>query len=360
MKIKSEEKIFMNNLNLLKLIALILVVIGHCTNQYKGSWVFVSNQQSDIYRWVSIYVNSIHMQIFTFVSGSVYAYCKLRKNYYGNYISLVKDKFKRLIIPYVFIGVSFMIPIGMKVGISAYENGFINSIKNLILGYSAGHLWFLMMLFTLFLVYYWVEKILIKVDPFISIFTLFFIQVISGKFPSIFFIQKAMYYMLFFHLGHLVYLKLEKLVNIKIKLYEYRNIIIYSIFVIIPLLVLMKGKLPHIRIITMLTYSTIDNLIAVLGIIQMYLLVVTIKETRLYNIIESKLNYINKYNFNIYLLHEPIIFILLSNILNLNPTIVVISNFTLSICISIILAKLYYLIVFKLKELTSLNKGLNI
>ena len=74
-----------------------------------------------------------------------------------------------------------------------------------------------------------------------------------------------------------------------------------------------------------------------------------------FNIIESKLNYINKYNFNIYLLHEPIIFILLSNILNLNPTIVVISNFTLSICISIILAKLYYLIVFKLKELTSLK-----
>lgn len=351
MKIELEERIYMNNLNQLRLMALILVIIGHCTNQYRGNWVFVSNQTSNIYKWMSLYVNSIHMQIFVFISGSVYAYCKIKKKYYGNYISLVSDKFKRLIIPYVFVGVLFMIPIGMKVGISAYDNGFMNSMKNLLLGYSSGHLWFLMMLFILFLIYYWAEKILIKVSPIISILALLLIQMISVKVPSIFFINRAIDYMLFFHLGCLVYLKLENLINIKYKFEENKYIIICSIFIIIPFLILIKDKLPQIRIITFITYNIIDNLIAILGVIQMYLVVTLIKKLRSYNMIEDKLNYINKYNFNIYLLHEPIIFIILSCILNLNPTIVVITCFIFSICISIMISNLYYLILCKLNKI---------
>ena len=53
---------------------------------------------------------------------------------------------------------------------------------------------------------------------------------------------------------------------------------------------------------------------------------------------------INKYNFNIYLLHEPIIFIVLSYLLplNINSTVVVCLCLALSITISILISKFYY------------------
>ena len=59
------------------------------------------------------------------------------------------------------------------------------------------------------------------------------------------------------------------------------------------------------------------------------------------------LNYlkeINNYNFNIYLLHEPIIFIVLSYLLplNINSTVVVCLCLALSITISILISKFYY------------------
>ncbi|MGL4875394.1 MAG: acyltransferase family protein, partial [Clostridium sp.] len=312
MGINSKEREFLENLNLLKLIALILVIIGHSTNQYRGDWVFISNQSSTIYRWMAIYVNSIHMQIFVFISGSVYAYCRIKKKYYLNYISLVKDKLIRLIVPYILIGVLFMIPIGMKIGIMAYESGFMKSIKNLILGYSAGYLWFLMMLFMLFLIYYWFEKVLIKISPKISIAILFLLQIVSEKITNLFSINRSIYYMLFFYLGYLAYLQLEKLINLKSKIYKYRYFIICNIFALILICLTIEDKLIDINRTTRILHNGIKDVIAMLGIVQMYTVVTLIKGSIKYSVIESGLNYVNKYNFNIYLLHEPIIFIILS------------------------------------------------
>ena len=340
--LKLDEKTYMDNLSQLKLVALMLVVIGHCSNQYKGGWVFISENSSEIFKWVSIYVNSFHMQIFVFISGSVYGYCKLRKMYYLNYCNLIIDKFRKLLIPYIFIGIFFMIPIGIKLGISDYNNGLKHSIKNLFLGYSSGHLWFLMMLFNLFMIYYWLEKILFRLGIPISIIILFVIQVYNFKFPHIFYIYKAMYYMIFFYLGHIIYLKYEVLRSIEYKTSRYNSIVAIFIGIIISLLILSKERILYKNIESIILCNGIENLIGILGIMQMYIAVEVIKNLKIYNKIKSYTNYINKYNFNIYLLHEPIIFIILYNILNMEPVLVVLSSFILSITMSILISNLYY------------------
>lgn len=335
---KLSEQIYMKRLNYLKAISLILVVIGHCTNMYKGDWVFESQNSSHIYKWISIYVNTIHMQIFVFVSGVIYKYCKKRKEKYKNYKYLIVNKFKRLMVPYFIVGFIFVIPISIMVGIKSYSLLYFNNIKPFILGYNNGHLWFLMMLYTLFLIFFILEKCRITEKELILLIVLFLMQVFYSKITRVFLLNKAIYYMFFFFLGYVIFDKYDIL-------YKFENVktnkkikFIVSIFVMNIGFILLKEQLPQIKLITLIINNFINDIIAILGIIQMYMLV-SIDYSRLY--MRRFLEIINKYNFDIYLLHEPIIFIVLYKIRNSNPSFVVFVCFILSISISIMFAKLY-------------------
>ncbi|NSB16553.1 acyltransferase family protein [Clostridium beijerinckii] len=340
--IKNET--FMNNLKYLKLIALMLVVLGHSTDIYKGDWVLTSLHESIFYKWISLYVNSIHMQIFVFVSGAVYAYCRIEKKHYRSYVELLKSKLKRLIIPYIFIGALFMIPIEIKAGVSTYNLGYIYSVKNLILGYESGHLWFLMMLFVLFLLYYLLEKIIVRLNFKIIIIFLFCIQMFYSRLPRIFLVNKAIYYMFFFYLGYLIYLNLGSIIKIEGMISKHKVIFLFLGLIIIPILIKLRDNLPQIKIVISIFYNLISDLIALIGIIQMYSVVLTVKSLKLYSGIGKCFDYIDRFNFSIYLLHEPIIFLILIKVINLNPSSLVMSCFLISIIISIIMAEIYYLI----------------
>ena len=85
-----------------------------------------------------------------------------------------------------------------------------------------------------------------------------------------------------------------------------------------------------------------------------YLLNNKLKSRKLQSNIDKCMKFLNKYSFNIYLLHEPLIFIILSYIAskNINSTILVLACFIVSIVIPILLYKVYELIrtITKLKE----------
>lgn len=339
--IDNNKEVLMSNMNLLKLIALILVVVGHSTGPYGNGWTYNSEVPSNLYKFILSYVGSFHLVIFVYVSGLTYAYGRIKRKSYKTYWQLIKKKFNRLILPYLLVGSLYVIPIAMILNLDGDNNYYMN-LKNFILGYDNGHLWYLLMLFVVFLIYYFIEKKMTTTKN-ITLVTIIFlgIYLISLKGPQLFEINTAMNYLLFFHLGYCSYLYKDRIFLIVNNILErYKGLIIVSSIFLIVIMMLIKSKLPYIKAITWGIYKIIDIVIAILGVVQAYTLVLIINKTKFVD----KLNKFNKYNFSIYLLHEPLIYIILSHLLPLNakPTIVVLLCFSLSITTSILISKIYY------------------
>ena len=85
----NNEKVILRELDFLKLIGVLLVVIGHCTSIYTGGWVFTSPVNSPIYGLIASYVYTFHVPMLVFVSGSIYYYCRINK---GKYNGVEEDK----------------------------------------------------------------------------------------------------------------------------------------------------------------------------------------------------------------------------------------------------------------------------
>lgn len=262
-------------------------------------------------------------------------------NAYSSYLILIKKKLKRLMLPYFFVGSLYMIPIGMLLNISRYNKSYLTNLKSFILGYSNGHLWYLFMLFDVFLVYYFIEKKLNSKNIIIVTIILFIGKVVSKQIPDFFEINSMMNYLIVFHLGYCTYLYKNKISLLTRNILgKYKVITLVSSILTISLILLVKSKIQYIHGVTSCIYSIIDIIICIIGIVQVYSLVLIINNSKYLDCVKQ----INKYNFNIYLLHEPIIFIILSYLLplNINPTIVVFLCFSLSIIISILISKAYY------------------
>ena len=134
----NNKKITLRELDYLKIIGVLLVVIGHCTSIYTGGWVFTSPVNSPIYGLIASYVYTFHVPMLVFVSGAIYYYCRINKGKYSSLKSLIINKFKRLILLFLFIGILYSISIKYIIGMT--EGSIINNIKSFILGLNTGHL----------------------------------------------------------------------------------------------------------------------------------------------------------------------------------------------------------------------------
>jgi len=147
------------------------------------------------YRQVSYLFEFIRMPLFTFLSGYVYGLRRFR----GGINDFVKGKFKRLILPLVFVGFVFFLVQSFVPGINSGE-GFI-WFKYLYLPYA--HFWFIQAIFIVFLIVCLVEKVLsyngdfLLVIYFISVFLFFK----SYLFTEYFSIDRVFYLLPFFLMG---------------------------------------------------------------------------------------------------------------------------------------------------------------
>lgn len=98
----SNEKLILNNLDYLKLIGILLSCYWAL---YIGGWVFTSPINSPIYGLIASYVYTFHVPMLVFVSGAIYYYCKINRGKYSNIKNLIINKVKRLIVPFLFIGI---------------------------------------------------------------------------------------------------------------------------------------------------------------------------------------------------------------------------------------------------------------
>ena len=161
----------MNNTNkdqsiqLLRIIATLLVVVGHSeflainTNlsQMGIDWrsaIQNSTFVGHITNILTVLIYSFHMQLFVFISGWVFALC-LKSGKYGSFKYLIKNKFYRLVIPYIAVTIFYNIPIlGFAGYFSKTDSNTLYNIFMYIIGYGKNHLWFLCTLFFIFILMY--------------------------------------------------------------------------------------------------------------------------------------------------------------------------------------------------------------
>lgn len=313
------------DLSLLKIFSTLLVVFGHSyytkISSYLGgvdySQAYINNTMASvIIRQVISIIYSFHMPLFVFISGAVYylGNNQLDKRYSG--IALLCNKFKRLIIPYFIVSLLYMVPI--KLFSQYFHQDIIAKIikYGVFLGLDAGHLWYLIMLFNLFIVFNMFEKEIIKINPSVNIIIMFWVYWKGYNYlPNVLQISAVAKYLIYFYIGYLFQKNKDEL----LKLLQGKQVI-FLIGIAVYYFVFREYSRERMFVPsetgTAIIRSVLIILNALLGIAFSYLL---ISFKSLQKKSQNKIiRIIDKYCFEIYLLHDPINYMLLTLFLKLD------------------------------------------
>ena len=130
--------------------SMLAIVAYHCMCYNAGIWVrySCSNVNENINTVAKLLVTTA-LPMFFFISGYVYALNFKERNKYGEFLSFVKNKCIRLIIPTISFTIVYLIFFPREYTIVEMLSG-------------VGHLWFLPTLFVCFLLIYPFSNILLK------------------------------------------------------------------------------------------------------------------------------------------------------------------------------------------------------
>lgn len=295
----------MKNIKLvnLRFLAILLVVLGHSIIIYSPSWgLYQTTNKIYILELLKEIINIVQMPIFFFISGYLF-YKTIDKKI--NFNTFLLNKFKRLLLPFLIVGILWMIPIKYLVHYEAYQNkSIITIIFSLLLGKEVGHLWYVIVLFIIFILMFQLRKILKskskKIDLILFIIFLSLHIFTYYKAFSYPYVGQVLIYSVYFYFGIL----LNKYEFIIKKLNKVLEIIIGIILIILSL----KTKNQYL--------TTISALVFIITI---------------YQIMPNKTNKIiskiSEDSFGIYLFHSPLIYITYSYLADANPIIVIFLNF---------------------------------
>lgn len=149
-------------------LTMLLVIIGHCTylnimTPYGGISYFEnvpSTEYSIMWKLLTsmvTFIYSFHMPLFMMLSGACFS-LTLKK--VSGMLPLLKNKGKRLLIPFLFTALLVSIPLKYASGYYAHSANVLHDIvlgQLLLMGNS--HLWFVFSLFWIFLLYYGLYKL---------------------------------------------------------------------------------------------------------------------------------------------------------------------------------------------------------
>ena len=300
--------------NLIKILAMILVVIGHVTRMFTGYGI-VNLNSNFIISNINRVIYGFHMPLFMLISGAVYYMCINDLNKYKNKREFVIQKFKRLIIPYLIFGCFYVAPI--MVGFNFTNQSYIEYIiSGILLMKNNRHLWFLIYLFIYFV---FSHLIFLKSHKHTKLIIMIMCIIISLF--SISYLSDISYYFIFFTLGYGLNRYYNKIICL-IKKHKFQLLIL----------------IPMYFLLIYINNSIMNCVTAIIGICIFLNIVYNFIPQCTYNII-SKLK---KYSMGIYLLHPMIIYILFIYIpqyIN-NDYIIAFLIFIISFCTSQILTVL--------------------
>lgn len=143
----------------IRTLAILLVVLGHSIIIYDPNWnLYQPNFSSEFFMYLKRLINIIQMPLFFALSGYCYGLSTWREN--SNVIGFAKKKAKRLLIPFCFFALFWVIPI-RSISHYALWDGlpFGSILLKVFLGFDSGHLWFLPTLFVAFILISFLEQI---------------------------------------------------------------------------------------------------------------------------------------------------------------------------------------------------------
>jgi len=187
---KSDRQL--ENCNFIKTALMLLVVFGHAISLYsKNGWFNQAPATPSLFlTYLSDWIGSFHIYAFVLVSGYIYAYLRFEKNKYDTLLPFIKNKAKRLLVPYLFASACWVVPwqcVFLKTSLPVL-------IKHYVLGISPSQLWFLLMLFGTFILAFLLSEIINRsfLHCVISALAAYGISVVGSQIlPNVFQIWKA-------------------------------------------------------------------------------------------------------------------------------------------------------------------------
>lgn len=195
-----------NQYDLLKCMATFFVVIGHITILYNADKHPEIN--TAFLEKITFAIYLFHMPLFMAVSGSVYE-IGFKKGKYQDFVPFIKNKVYRLLIPYMYVGLFFLLPtlVAINSDLSFSQPALYNKI---LLAQDNRHLWFLLALFWIFIFQFVADKL--RIPRWVQFCISFvFAILLPFRWGNFMCISQALHYWPYFMLGILI----ES--NIKIK-----------------------------------------------------------------------------------------------------------------------------------------------
>lgn len=184
---------YLLEVSFLRPILALMVIIYHAFIVYGGGWSPPEGYiDIPVYGKIAGVVYNGMLETFVFLSGYVFYYSMKANRHQYTIITLIKAKFKRLIIPAWIWSILYFILIDS-------ETPFISIIK---MGGVIGHLWFLPMLFWCFLLTFLLGKYVKGKKP--ALVICISLLIVSWL-PIPFQISKSFYYLIYFFMGTIMY-----------------------------------------------------------------------------------------------------------------------------------------------------------
>ncbi|SEF81495.1 Fucose 4-O-acetylase [Bacteroides thetaiotaomicron] len=190
----------LDEISLIRPILIVLLVLYHAFCPWTGAWeTFCGFEENDVYRWIADFSYSFMLPTFVVVSGYVWAFQREELQRKEGLSTLFSKKFRRLMIPCIIFSFVYSLIFGItQNGESPRINDYISLLVN-----GAGHLWFLPMLMSCFIICWTIIRLTIRWR---FKFLLAFVFSFFGFLKLPFMAGSALYYSFFMLLGYWLFL----------------------------------------------------------------------------------------------------------------------------------------------------------
>lgn len=189
------------HLDFMKMCLMFIVMASHSIEVANDDWFRLGIVNISALKCVSEWFSTFHVQGFTMVSGYLFFYLYVEQEKYSDIKRFIRNKFKRLLIPYVFVSCVWIIPINATL----FHMGIKDVIHSFVFMENPSQLWFLIMLFGVFLIARYMAEYP-QYHPVKTIVILgggYFIGILGDRlFLNIFQIWTILQYLPFFYLGY--------------------------------------------------------------------------------------------------------------------------------------------------------------
>lgn len=330
----------LDSCNFCKTILMLSIIMFHSGMFWTRKW-FTLIEPADSFEELVLFtewLGTFHIYAFTLISGYIFYHLRNERkeinNKYNNLSNFIRLKLKRLIIPYIFVSIVWVIPFAEIF----WHYSPQQIVYRFLLGTSPNQLWFLLMLFGVFIIAYisFTYKALNNTKTsFLYVIFLYFIGIkLGGIMPNYFQFPLILINVLFFWIGYTLR-KNYKYIPQNILTKYGIGLLLLNIFTFY----LLKHLYLPVGFITNLIRVTIILLCTSSGAIMAFFLLIYL--SRIIKWHNNRFKTITKASFPMYLFHQQFIYIFLY-FLNghLSAAILYIISFIGSLILSYIISSL--------------------